>query len=189
MYPKEDKHQAILDASLKLISKNGFHGTSMAKVAREANVSVGNIYNYFDSKDELIDKVYKTVKQKSARAVLADIDRDQPADDQIRQLLQKVIHYSLRHPEEAAFIEMYVCSPYYHSSIEDEIINYFRPIRECFVQARKEMLIKDFPQSIIEILTLDLATALVQKQATGQLVLTDELIEKFIDASWDAIRQ
>jgi len=74
----EDKRQAILDATLRLISKNGFHGTAMSKIAQEAGVSTGSIYHYFDSKDELIDELYKAIKRRSARAVLEDFDRNQP---------------------------------------------------------------------------------------------------------------
>jgi AcrR family transcriptional regulator len=66
----EDKRQAILDATLRLISKNGFHGTAMSKVAQEARVSTGIIYHYFDNKDELIDELYKAIKRKSARQCL-----------------------------------------------------------------------------------------------------------------------
>ncbi len=54
----DDKRAAILAATLRLISKNGFHGTAMSKVAKEAGVSAGIIYHYFDSKDELMDELY-----------------------------------------------------------------------------------------------------------------------------------
>lgn len=43
MKPVEDKRQAILEATLRLISENGFHGTAMSKVAKEAGVSAGII--------------------------------------------------------------------------------------------------------------------------------------------------
>jgi AcrR family transcriptional regulator len=183
------KRRAILDATLRLIARNGFHGTSMSKVAQEAKVSVGNIYNYFDSKDELIDELYKTVKRKSAQAVLANFDRDQPVEKQVRQILGSIIRYAVWYPQEVSFVEQYIRSPYYHHSIDDEISEYYRPIAECFERARQEMLIKDFPQDVIDILTLDVATALAQKQTAGQLTLTDKLIAQVIDTSWEAIRQ
>ena len=36
MNPVEDKRRAILDATLRLISMHGFHGTAMSKIAKEA---------------------------------------------------------------------------------------------------------------------------------------------------------
>ena len=58
-----DKKQAIFDATLRLISENGFHGTAMSKVAKEANVSTGIIYHYFESKDDLIAELYRHAKK------------------------------------------------------------------------------------------------------------------------------
>ena len=63
----DDKRAAILAATLRLISKNGFHGTAMSKVAKEAGVSAGIIYHYFDSKDELMDELYKEIKRNFRR--------------------------------------------------------------------------------------------------------------------------
>jgi len=129
-----DKRAAILEATLRLISKHGFHGTAMSKVSKEACVSVGTIYHYFDSKDDLIDELYKAIKHRFAEAILKDFDQNQPLRTQIRQ-------------------------------------------------------IKDFPDAVILSLTIDVATSLAQKHAAGFINLTDELIERIIDASWEAIRQ
>jgi len=103
--------------------------------------------------------------------------------------LENIIRYSVWHPQESAFVEQYIRSPYYHSGIEAELSEYYQPINACFERARKEMIIKDFPLGVINILTLDVATSLAQKQARGVLTLTDELVEQIIDASWEAIRQ
>ena len=185
----EDKRQAILDATLKPGSNNGFHGTAMSKVAREAGVSTGIIYHYFESKDELIDELYKDIKRKSAQAILEDLDQTQPVKTQIRQILGNVIRYSVNRPQESAFVEQYKRSPYHHSGIEAELSQHYQPIMECFERARKETIIKDLPLGVISILTLELATSLAQKQAGGMLTLTEELVEQIIDASWEAIRQ
>ena len=72
----EDKRTAILEATLRLISQYGFHGTAMSKVAKEAGVSAGIIYHYFASKDALIDELYRTLKRRSSQAMLAGFDAD-----------------------------------------------------------------------------------------------------------------
>ncbi len=50
---KERKKETILMTSLKLFSKNGFHATTIPNIAKEMKMSVGNIYNYFPSKNNL----------------------------------------------------------------------------------------------------------------------------------------
>ncbi len=50
---EERKHQ-ILMAALHVFAEDSYHGSSMAAVAKRANVSKGLIYNYFDSKEEVL---------------------------------------------------------------------------------------------------------------------------------------
>jgi AcrR family transcriptional regulator len=45
--------EAILDAAERLILDQGYHGTSMQQIAREAGIAVGGIYNHFDSKEAI----------------------------------------------------------------------------------------------------------------------------------------
>lgn len=49
---REDEHE-ILDAALTLFVAQGFHGTSMQQIAERASFSVGKIYKFFPSKDDL----------------------------------------------------------------------------------------------------------------------------------------
>lgn len=49
----EQSRSQIMDAARRLFVKNGFHGTSMRQIAREAGIALGGIYNHFASKEEL----------------------------------------------------------------------------------------------------------------------------------------
>jgi len=51
---RAEKSQQILDTALKLFADSGFHATSISKIAKEAGVSKGNMYNYFESKEALL---------------------------------------------------------------------------------------------------------------------------------------
>ena len=184
-----DKRSAILDATLRLISKNGFHGTAMSKVAKEAGVSAGIIYHYFDSKDELMDELYKEIKRDFGIWLTNSFDSSQPLRTQIHQLLAVMIRYYIRRPLESAFLEQYSRSPYYRPEIELETAQYYLPLIEVFQQAHQEMIIKQLPEPVVLAFTLDVATSLAQRHAAGFLELTDELIEEVIEASWEAIRQ
>jgi len=185
----EDKRRAILEATLKLISENGFHGTAMSKVAKEAGVSAGIIYHYFDSKDELMDELYKHIKRQFGRMIVESFDQNQPLRSQIRHLLGVMIRYYIQRPRESAFLEQYTRSPYFRPEIEMEVSQYYLPVAELLQRAQQEMIVKDFPAAVLNTLTLDVATSLAQKQAAGFLHLTDELIEQIIDACWEAVRQ
>ena len=56
-----DKKQLILGTALKLFVENGFHGTATSKIAAEASVANGTLFNYFRTKEELILSLYHSV--------------------------------------------------------------------------------------------------------------------------------
>jgi AcrR family transcriptional regulator len=49
-----DTKDLILKATLKVFANNGYHGSSVADIAKEANVSKALFYHYFDSKNDLL---------------------------------------------------------------------------------------------------------------------------------------
>ncbi len=51
------RRSEILDAALVCFSKDGFHGTTMHDIVRQSRLSPGAIYNYFKSKEEIIEAI------------------------------------------------------------------------------------------------------------------------------------
>jgi AcrR family transcriptional regulator len=49
--------QIIEDAARELFIRQGFHATSMRDIARGAGVSLGNLYNYFETKDAIFESI------------------------------------------------------------------------------------------------------------------------------------
>lgn len=49
----------LTDAALHLFSTQGYEATSIRAIATEAGISLGLLYNYFKSKDELLEEIFK----------------------------------------------------------------------------------------------------------------------------------
>jgi len=47
----------VLDAAVLCFGRSGFHGASMADIAAEASMSVGQIYRYFANKEAIIASI------------------------------------------------------------------------------------------------------------------------------------
>ena len=52
---REQRFEQILHAAYVCFTKKGFHSTSMSDIAREAGVSVGHLYNFFESRDAIVE--------------------------------------------------------------------------------------------------------------------------------------
>lgn len=66
-----EKYQAVLDASIIVLMREGYDGANTSNIAREANVAVGSLYEYFPNKesiymaylDERIEKLVELIQQ------------------------------------------------------------------------------------------------------------------------------
>lgn len=68
--PKTDKSEQtralILETAMRLFRENGYDKTTMRSIAREAGVSVGNAYYYFEGKEFLIQGFYDRMTREHA---------------------------------------------------------------------------------------------------------------------------
>ncbi|MCD4694744.1 MAG: TetR/AcrR family transcriptional regulator [Bacteroidales bacterium] len=54
---RESRKQQIMDVALKLFADKGYNSTSISSIAKEAEISKGLLYNYFDSKEALMIQI------------------------------------------------------------------------------------------------------------------------------------
>lgn len=70
---REDRKESILNAALHLFAQEGYHGTSISKIAEEANVSKGLLYNYFEGKEEVLKFLLSSLFEKIVKSMQLDI--------------------------------------------------------------------------------------------------------------------
>jgi TetR/AcrR family transcriptional repressor of uid operon len=71
---QSDRRLEILDAAQRCFVRSGFHGASMQEICAEAEMSPGNLYRYFPSKDALIAGICERNRAEAAESLLA-VDR------------------------------------------------------------------------------------------------------------------
>ena len=95
----QEMRDRIRNVSLELFNKRGFDEVSMASIAREAGCSVGNIYNYFKSKDELaaaitenVDAAYEKIEK------VYEADTEGKAIDHLLDFVGQTLRISVEDP-------------------------------------------------------------------------------------------
>jgi AcrR family transcriptional regulator len=93
------KRELIMQASLQLFSLHGFHKTTIPDIARKLGMSVGNLYNYFSSKDILAQEIIKytseTLGEKIREVNMLDIS----AKEKIRKIVEIYFTMAKEKPE------------------------------------------------------------------------------------------
>jgi AcrR family transcriptional regulator len=90
----EHTRQAIIQAAHDLFLQQGYHGTSMRQIARNAEIALGGLYNHFASKEEVFEAVFLEYHpyHEVIPAVLAgsSVTIEQFAQDTIRRMLAAI---------------------------------------------------------------------------------------------------
>jgi AcrR family transcriptional regulator len=78
---RDVSRERLLDSSLTLFAQHGYANTSIRMIAREAGVSQGLLYNYFQGKEELLHAIFargmRDVQESIACAGTGDTSRQQ----------------------------------------------------------------------------------------------------------------
>src|SRR5688500_15790116 len=61
-----DKRQRLVETAVELSYKQGFKNTSLADIARESGVPLGNVYFYFKTKDSIGDALVARLTERFA---------------------------------------------------------------------------------------------------------------------------
>ena len=63
------RRRQILDAAAACFAREGFHGTSVARLSEEAGMSPGHIYHFFESKEAIINALVEERLERSLEMV------------------------------------------------------------------------------------------------------------------------
>ena len=74
----QNRRNQVLEAAECCFARSGFHGASMAEISKAAGMSAGHIYNYFESKDDII-AAFVQRNMDRVSGIINDLDaRDDP---------------------------------------------------------------------------------------------------------------
>jgi AcrR family transcriptional regulator len=95
----ENKRRAILQASKMLFAQKGFYGTAISDIVRETGMTVGTIYTYFSSKDEIVKAIVEEGWSELYSRLETDLGAAGSAENKLRLLIERFIPEVVRDVE------------------------------------------------------------------------------------------
>src|SRR5215204_2806001 len=92
--PRSDIAPRILHAARARFLSDGVDGASLRGIASDARTSIGMVYYYFASKDELFFAVVEALYEKLLKDIEAAIAPDVPVPERIERLYLRVARLS-----------------------------------------------------------------------------------------------
>jgi AcrR family transcriptional regulator len=151
----------VLDAAARCFARNGFQGASIAQISREAGMSGGHIYTYFDSKDAIILALVErqsghvaallrefATSDDPLQSVVDNVERhiENTLDPQVWHLMLEIFAEAARNPVVAARLRAHEDASF---SRMRELVKAGRerldlPVDEVLLDARIDAMIASF---------------------------------------------
>ncbi|MFT3695059.1 MAG: TetR/AcrR family transcriptional regulator [Kofleriaceae bacterium] len=185
----DDKRRRILDAALSVFAERGYHGTSVPEVAQAAKVATGSLYHYFESKEVLVNEVYRDAKTRLRDALLQVPALGKDGRAWFTGVWNRLAEFALAEPDAFRFLEMQDHAPYLDAESRALELSVLAPL---FMEGKRltDGAAEDVPPVDVAIALLWGAfVGLVKASRLGYLTLNKKTIDRAGLACWRMIRK
>jgi len=140
-------------AARRLFVNQGFHSTPTAAIAREASVANGTLFHYFNTKEELINALYKETKKSFFAITTAGVENEKNIKRKIRLMWYNTVKWALNRPQDFLFIQQYSNSPFISQLTQEEISEHLGFYYDLIDQGKEKGILKKIPTDLMYHLT------------------------------------
>ena len=107
----DEKEKSIKEAVIKLILEQGFHGTSISKIAKEAGVSPATVYIYYENKEVMLQDIYLEYSEEIFDYLLGKLYNEMDGHELIEMLTRGYYTYIQENGEIFHFVDQFSSCP------------------------------------------------------------------------------
>jgi TetR/AcrR family transcriptional regulator, fatty acid metabolism regulator protein len=96
---QEERRRQILDAAVRAFAKKGYHASRVSDIAEEAGVAYGLVYHYFESKDAVLEAVFREMWGLMVGAINAVEETEEDPREQLRKACAIVLRTWRDYPD------------------------------------------------------------------------------------------
>ena len=87
-----ERRRKIIDSTVKLFIQHGYHKTTTRMIAKASNFSIGSLYEYVSSKEDLRYLVCKTIHEEVQEAVENALSNTDMGKEQLAQVIRQYFY-------------------------------------------------------------------------------------------------
>lgn len=183
-----DKQRRILDAALRVFAEYGVHGTAVPPIAETAGVAVGTLYRYFDSKEALVNAVFRDTKTLLGEHLLAGLDTTASTRELFIELWNRLTGFAQSEPAAFRFLEMQDHARYLNETSRKAKKGLLLPLNQMVVAGQQAGVFQSSLRPEVAIaLFWGSVVGLFKSQRDGYLQLDEQDLYDAREACWRAL--
>jgi AcrR family transcriptional regulator len=96
----EDKRNAILEAASRVFAERGLTAAPTSEISKQAGVAEGTLFTYFETKDDLINALYREIKLELADAMMSGFPRKKSVRVRLRHVWDSYVNWGVANPDQ-----------------------------------------------------------------------------------------
>ena len=177
MRRKDDvKEKSIKEAVIKLILKEGFHGTSISKIAKEAGVSPATVYIYYENKEVMLRDIYIEYSEEIMDYLLSKLNNNTDGLQVVEILVREYYTYIQENDEIFHFVDQFSNCPALSNQCSR---NGMHNLNKLLNEMKVKRVFKEFRNDNLIAILFSPIKYIAINRCIGQ-VEQDELVEEMI---------
>lgn len=177
----------VIDAALELFAEGGYHGTSIPAVMERAKIGGGSLYRLFESKEVLVNAVFKDAKWRLARTLGEDLPANLEPRELFDEFWARLVRFARTEPVAFRFLELQDHVPYLDGESRQLEIAVLAPIAiACMDFQRRGVFRADIAPDTVMAFVWGAFVGLMKAERLGYTKLGPASLDAARDACWRA---
>lgn len=181
----EDRRNAILAAATRAFASQGL-GAPTAAIAKEAGVSNGSLFVYFDTKAALLNELYVVLKTEMAATSLVGLPSGDEPREQMLHVWTRWMRWAMAAPDKRRTLAQLLVSGDITAASHEAVNTAFGAMADVLERSRAHGPMRDAPLSFVLMLTNAIAETTIDT-VIREPANAETLTRVAFDAVWRVI--
>jgi AcrR family transcriptional regulator len=176
-----DRRNAILSAATRAIAVQGL-GAATAAIAKEAGVSNGSLFVYFDTKATLLNELYVALKSEMGAAAVDGLPVESDTREQVHHMWNQWLRWATSFPEKRRALAQLEVSDDITAESHRIVSSAFSAIADLMERSRVNGPVREAPPGFVLALTSAVADA-----TSDEMIREPDRAEIYARIAFDAV--
>jgi TetR/AcrR family transcriptional regulator, repressor of fatR-cypB operon len=183
-----EKREKIIHAAMKLFTDNGVQATPMSAIAKAADTGMGTIYNYFPTKEDLINEIYLYIKREQFKTLMLPVT-EESIKKRFDHFYRSMILYFTKNPLQFTFMDQFQTSPILTGKTRKDGRETAAMFIAMIEKGQNEGIFKPIPFNELTHFLTGGVFGFIRWVLNEKIPLTPDLLDNQIRLAWDTVKQ